>query len=96
VAPPVLLKRGVDVELDDRRRGDLEVVDGLAGALPEPVDEQTGDQLLVCRDDEQTCRDLAAQHQVELDRAALGVETPRPTLRVIDGGLSAPGGMVPG
>ncbi|MCU1630642.1 MAG: hypothetical protein JWP64_5591 [Pseudonocardia sp.] len=61
------------------------------------VDERTGDQLLVCADDEQACRELAAQHQVELDRAALGVETPRPTLRVIDGGrLSGPGGMVPG
>src|SRR5688572_33434947 len=37
VAPPVVLERGVDVELDDRRRRNLQVLDGLAGQLPEPA-----------------------------------------------------------
>jgi hypothetical protein len=31
----VILERGVDDELDDRGRGDLQVLDGLAGQLPE-------------------------------------------------------------
>jgi hypothetical protein len=50
------------------------------------LDEATGDQLIVCRDDERTCLDLSRQRQVPLDRTALeglGLEPPRPTLRVV-------------
>lgn len=48
--------------------------------------DRPGDQFLVCRDDEQACHDLSAQRQVHLDRSAFeafGVETPRPTLRIV-------------
>jgi hypothetical protein len=54
--------------------------------LTDPV---TGDEFLACRDDDGTCRDLAQRRQAELDRAAhdaLGIETPRPALRLVRGG----------
>lgn len=46
-------------------------------------------QVLVCRGMPSTCLDAAAQRQVHLDRAAfddLGMEAPRPRLRVVEGG----------
>ena len=52
------------------------------------VDDATGHQFLVCSDDEPACHDRARQQQVRLDRAAfeaLGIELPRPTLRLIRG-----------
>jgi hypothetical protein len=53
------------------------------------TDESTGDTFLVCRGMPTSCRDGAAQKQLRLDRSVadgFGIDMPRPTLRVIDGG----------
>jgi DNA invertase Pin-like site-specific DNA recombinase len=57
------------------------------------TDPDTGDQLLVCADDQTACRDASAQRQVHLDRAAadaLGLPDIRPSLRVIPSPDGAP------
>jgi DNA invertase Pin-like site-specific DNA recombinase len=57
------------------------------------TDPDTGDQLLVCADDQKACRDASAQRQVHLDRAAadaLGLPDIRPSLRVIPSPDEAP------
>lgn len=63
------------------------VLDGLGRPADLRVlDAGAGDQLLVCRTDERTCGDLARRRQVHLDRAAcdaVGIDTPRPTLRLV-------------
>jgi hypothetical protein len=43
-APPVILERGVDVELDNRGRGDLQVFDGSLGTCPNRLDRMAGGQ----------------------------------------------------
>ena len=68
----------------DRTRGDLDYL-GRPKSL-RVLEAGPGEQVLVCRDDEWTCSDLAQQRQVHLDRvgfAAFGVEPPRPRLRVV-------------
>lgn len=50
------------------------------------VDPSTGDEFLVCRGFPQACKDGAAQRQLHLDQAAgaaLGIELPRPELRLV-------------
>lgn len=68
-----------DKDRPDRYRYDhLEVI----------TDPDTGDQLLVCADDQQACRDAGAQRQIHLDRATaqtLGLPDARPDLRVVPG-----------
>ncbi|OJF14509.1 hypothetical protein [Couchioplanes caeruleus] len=54
--------------------------------LTDPVSRA---ETLVCKDAPQSCREGAAQRQVQLDRAAydeLGIEGPRPRLTVLPGG----------
>jgi hypothetical protein len=70
-----------DIDLTRARRYDhLEI-------LTDPVN---GDQILVCRTDQEGCRARAEQRQVQLDRRARGHDAPwpphPPTLRVLPGG----------
>jgi hypothetical protein len=61
-----------------------QIRDGLA-----VLNDRLDGEFLACRDMPQSCRDGAAQRQVQLDRAAfeqLGAELPSPRLRLIQGG----------
>jgi len=62
------------------------------------TDPATGDQFLACRGMPRACRDGAAQQQLHLDQAAadqLGIDIPRPKVRLITDGVAVQHGQAP-